>query len=105
MNGKTLKRIIYIWGAISFFAFISIRFEPVFNSLLNEPVVANYWDKTTYGEMYYFSMISHFREEGLPPAAEKFEYSDKQTSPADAEILTFGDSFFDTYAFRQFVIG
>ena len=59
MSGKALKILIYVWGAISLLIFVAIRFEPLFNSLLTEKVVNDYWDKTEYGEMYYFSMISH----------------------------------------------
>ena len=75
MNERVLKYLIFIWGAISLYAFIAIRFEPLFNAVLKEDVVEGYWDKTKYGELYYFSMISHFREKGLPPAQRKFEYS------------------------------
>lgn len=102
MNEKTLKYLIYIWGAICLYAFIAIRFEVLFNGLLKEDVVEGYWDKTKYGELYYFSMIKHFREEGLPPAQPKFEYSDKQASLKDCEILVFGDSFFEFSRHTQF---
>ncbi len=102
MNGKTLKWVIYVWGAISLIVFISIRFQPVFNGLLKEKVVENYWDKTTYGEMYYFSMIKNFREEGLPPAERKFEFSSKQATVDSCNILTFGDSFFEFSRHKQF---
>jgi len=102
MSGKTLKWIIYIWGAISIVVFISIRFQPIFNALLKEKVVENYWDKTTYGEMYYFSMIKHFREQGLPQAQRKFEYSEKHAQLNDADILIFGDSFFEFSRHKQF---
>ena len=52
--------------------------------------------------MYYFSMVKHFREEGLPPAGEKFELSEKQASVKESEILTFGDSFFEFSRLKQF---
>ncbi len=95
MKGKILKWIIFIWGAISLFAFVSVRFQPLFNAVLKEKIVENYWDKTKYGELYYFNMIRHFREKGLPPAKQKFEYSAKHASVKNADILTFGDSFFE----------
>jgi len=102
MNEKILKYLIYIWGAISLYAFIAIRFEPLFNGVLKENVVEGYWDKTKYGELYYFSMIRHFREEGLPPAQRKFEHSEKQSSVQDCEILVLGDSYFEFSRHKQF---
>lgn len=102
MSGKALKILIYVWGAICLLIFVAIRFEPVFNGMLKEKVVDGYWDKTEYGEMYYFSMISHFREKGLPPAQAKFELSEKHSSVQSADILTFGDSFYEFSRHKQF---
>ena len=102
MKEKILKILIYITGGISLVAFLAIRYQPLFNSVLLEPIVEGYWDKTKYGELYYFSMIDHFREPGLPPAQPKFEHSTRQTSIDDAEILTFGDSFFEFSRHKQF---
>ena len=101
MSGRILKYLIFIWGAICLYAFIAIRFEAPFNWMLKENVVEGYWDKTKYGELYYFSMIRHFREEGLPPAQRKFEHSEKQASVKDCEILVFGDSFFEFSRHKQ----
>lgn len=98
---KTVTILIYLLGAICLCAFVAIRFEPLFNSTLKEPVVENYWDKTRYGELYYFSMIRHFREKGIPPAQRKFQFSEKQASVKDADILTFGDSYFDFSRHKQ----
>ncbi len=102
MNERTLKILIYIAGAISLCAFVAIRFEVLFNGILKEDVVEGYWDKTKYGELYYFSMVRHFREEGLPPAQVKFEHSEKQASLEEAEVLVFGDSFFEFSRHTQF---
>ncbi len=102
MSGKVLKILIYVWGAICLVIFVAIRFEPLFNSLLKEKVIDNYWDRTEYGEMYYFSMIRHFREPGLPAAQDKFEYSEKMAQVKDAQILAFGDSFFEFSRHKQF---
>jgi len=102
MNEKVLKYLLYGAGIICMYAFLSIRFEPLFNAILIEPVVPHYWDKTKYGELYYFSHILHFREKGLPPAQQKFEYSAKHASLKDCEILTFGDSFFEFSRHKQF---
>lgn len=102
MSEKLLKYLIYVLGAVCLYAFIAIRFEVLFNGVLKEDVVEGYWDKTKYGELYYFSMIKHFREEGLPPARRKFEYSEKQASLEDCQILVFGDSFFEFSRHKQF---
>ncbi len=102
MSEKVLKYLIFIWGAICLYAFVAVRFEAPFNFVLKENVVDKYWDKTKYGELYYFSMIRHFKEEGLPPAGRKFEFSDKQASVKDCDILVFGDSFFEFSRHKQF---
>lgn len=102
MRGRILKWMILIWGAASLYVFISIRIQPMFNSILKEKVVENYWDRTKYGEMYYFSMIRHFREPGLPEAKQKFEHSSKHAPVSDSDILTFGDSFFEFSRHKQF---
>jgi len=101
MSEKLLKYLIYLAGIICLYAFVSIRYLPLFNATLKEDIVENYWDKTKYGELYYFSHILHFREKGLPPAKEKFEYSIKHASVADCDILTFGDSFFEFSRHKQ----
>lgn len=87
-------------AVVCLYAFIAIRFQFLFNSVLKEKV--SHWDKTKYGELYYFSMISHFREKGLPCSLPKFEESDKHASVAESEILTFGDSFFEFSRHKQF---
>jgi hypothetical protein len=102
MKEKLLKWIIYSLGAICLLAFVAVRYEVFFNSFLKEPVVDHYWDKTKYGELYYFSMIRNFREEGLPPSRLKFEYSPKHASVKDCDILTFGDSYFEFSRHKQF---
>ncbi|MBN2612182.1 MAG: hypothetical protein JXB00_11545 [Bacteroidales bacterium] len=94
-NEKLLKWAIYIAGIACLYAFISIRSLPMFNTLLKEKMVPGYWDKTKYGELYYFSLIRHFREEGMPPAQEKFQFKNKHANLHDAKIITIGDSFFD----------
>lgn len=102
MSEKLLKYLIYITGVLCIYAFVAIRFEPLFNAVLKEDVVDGYWDKTKYGELYYFSMIRHFREKGLPPAKPKFEYSPMQASVDDCDILALGDSFFEFSRHKQF---
>ena len=99
---KILKWLIYLSGIICLYAFIAIRFRPLFNAVLKEKIEAGYWDKTKYGEYYYFSHISHFKEKGLPPVKEKYQYSKEQASLDETEIFVFGDSYFDIARGTQF---
>jgi len=67
-----------------------------------EKLVPDYWDRTEYGECYYFSQIKHFKEKGIPAAITKFQYSPQQTTLEEAQILIFGDSFLDISRGSQF---
>ncbi len=102
MKVKVLKISIYVLGGICLFAFIAVRNEQIFNLVLKEPIVKGYWDDTKYGELYYFSHINHFKEENLPRVGEKFQYSKKQSSLNDADIIIIGDSFLDMCKPTQF---
>jgi len=95
MSEKALKWIIGIAGAVSIYAFLAVRCEPLFNFVLLEKTLPEYWENTKYGELYYFNYIKHFREEGLPKYIPKYRHSSKHPKIQDADILTFGDSFFD----------
>lgn len=99
---KILKVLIFLTGIVCLYTFIAIRSRPLFNTLLKEKVEQGCWDKTKYGELYYFSMISHFREKGLPPVKEKYQFSQNQSKIEEAEIFVFGDSFFDIAREIQF---
>ncbi len=95
MNERLLKTLIYIAGVICLYAFIAIRIPTLFNAVLLEKIIPEYWENTKYGELYYFSLIKHFREEGLPEYHEKYRYTDKHPSLDEADIYLFGDSFLD----------
>ena len=95
MNEKALKTIIYVAGFVCLYAFIAVRVPPMFNLVLKEKIIPEYWENTKYGELYYFSFIHQFREKGLPPHGQKYRFSDKHPAVSDADILLFGDSFFD----------
>jgi len=95
MNEKLLKALIYIAGIVCLYAFIAIRVPPMFNAILLEKIIPEYWENTKYGELYYFGFVKHFREEGLPDSEEKYRYSEKHPELQDADIIMFGDSFFD----------
>lgn len=102
MKEKILKYSIFITGFACLYVFIAVRFLPMYNTLLTEKLVPNYWDKTRYGELYYFSHIKYFREPNLPEATVKHQFSKKQPSINETEIFTFGDSFFDIVRPVQF---
>ncbi len=102
MNEKLLKWLIYLSGIVCLYAFIAIRSLPLFNLIMNEKMIPYYWDKTKYGELYCFNYIKYFKEKGLPPAKEKFQFKRKHASLNEAEIITFGDSFFDFSRLKQY---
>ncbi len=54
-------------GIVCLYAFIAVRVPPMFNAVLKEKIIPEYWENTKYGELYYFNFIKHFREENLPP--------------------------------------
>lgn len=95
MNERLLKIIIYIVGIVCMYAFVAIRIPPMFNAVLKEKIIPEYWENTKYGELYYFNLIRHFRESGLPPHTEKYRFSKKHPSLDETDIYLFGDSFFD----------
>lgn len=95
MREKVLKWIVYIAGAACIYAFIAVRYEPLFNVIMWEKFLPEYWENTKYGELYYFNFIRQFREEGLPKYIPKYRHTKKHPKIQDADILTFGDSFFD----------
>lgn len=95
MNDKTLKWVLYILGAFCFFIWISLRIEPLFNLMLKEKIVPEYWENTRWGELYYFNFIKDFQEKNLPPCTTKYRYSEKHPPLEQADIILFGDSFFD----------
>ncbi len=101
-RSKWIKALIYITGAFCLFAFLAIRFQSLFNLGVQEKLITGYWDNTKYGELYYFNYIKQFREENLPMMGEKFQFSSKQADLSKADILLFGDSFFDICRPYQF---
>lgn len=91
---KIAKTAVYLAGAFSLVCFLAIRIPALFNALVFEKVIPEYWENTKYGELYNFNRIDHFKED-LPPAGIKYRYTDKHPSVNEADLLTFGDSFFD----------
>ena len=95
MSEKTLKWIIYSAGVVCLYLMLAIRIMPLFNAILKEKVIPDYWENTKWGELYYFNFIKDFQEKNLPASDVKYRFTDKHPSLQDADILTFGDSFFD----------
>jgi len=98
---KVVKIFIYVFGIICGIAFFSIRFPSLFNSLVEDKMVSEHWEFVKWGELYYFNFINDFKIEGFPEAKEKFRNSDKNASFDEADILTFGDSFFDFARYKN----
>lgn len=94
MNKKLLKYLIYLTGAVCLIVFLGARFLPLYNAMLIEERNPEYFEFTNYGELYYFNYVKHFKED-IPLAKYKFRYSTKQADINNAEIITFGDSYFD----------
>jgi hypothetical protein len=95
MRDKILKILVYLAGILCGYCFLATRIEPMFNAILKEKLLDGYWENVKYGELYYFNLISHFREEGLPKCKVKYRFTSKCPSVQNADILAFGDSFFD----------
>jgi len=95
MSNKVLRWLIYGAGIFCFYIFLSIRILPLFNAILLEKYIPEYWENTKYGELYYMNYIKYFREEGLPQYKIKYRFTDKHPKLSEADILLFGDSYFD----------
>ncbi len=94
MKEKTLRIFIYIVGLICLYVFFAIRSFPLMNAILIEKLDKETREFSKYGELYYHSCIPEFRIE-FDNQYGKYTISDKNPDIADADILTYGDSFFD----------
>lgn len=94
MNEKLLYRIITFTGIICFFLYLSSRFLPLMNLILVEKMDIELQEFTKYGDLYYNNCISHFKQD-LPDQLRRYRLSDKNPDMGDADLLTYGDSFFD----------
>jgi len=94
MKEKYLRLIIYAAGIVCIYAFFSVRFFPLMNAILAEKMDEETRDFNKFGELYYFSCIKDFKvpfENHYP----KYRLSDRNAKITEAEIFTYGDSFFD----------
>jgi hypothetical protein len=94
MKERILKTVIYISGFLCLFAMLATRIMPLWNLVMKEKSVPEYWDKYTYGELYYFNNIRHFRED-IPPVMPKYQFSERHPDVREARLFTFGDSYLD----------
>ncbi|MBN2481876.1 MAG: hypothetical protein JXB19_09060 [Bacteroidales bacterium] len=94
MEEKYLRIIIYITGFVALYTFLAIRIFPLMNAVLNEKMDQETQDFNKFGDLYYFSCISEFQEE-FPSKVRKYRYSEDNPDISSADILTYGDSFFD----------
>ncbi|MBN1926010.1 MAG: hypothetical protein JW798_09250 [Prolixibacteraceae bacterium] len=94
MKEKILRITIYLLGFISLYAFIAVRAFPLMNTVLNEKMDQETQDFNRYGDLYYFSCIKDFQED-FPPKVRKYRQSEDNPDIHQADILTYGDSFFD----------
>lgn len=94
MNERLFKYLMFVAGVIALYAFLAVRILPMFNAALVENRSPEYFEFTKYGEQYYSNYIAHFREV-LPTPKDKYRLSDRNPELAEADLIAFGDSFFD----------
>lgn len=75
--------------------FVLVHMQPEFiNKCLRAPEKAGYDDFRPKGDLYYMCQVDNFNDY-VPPAKYKFRESFKQSPPDSADVIIFGDSFFD----------
>ncbi len=94
MKVKNLKILINVTGLVCLYAFLAIRIFPMINAVLVEKMDPELKEFHKYGDLYYNNYISHFKED-FPTPRRNYRLSEKNPAVTDADILTFGDSFFD----------
>lgn len=93
MKEKILLWSIYVAGIFCLYVFVSVRFLPVMNTLVKDKMDPESQDFSEYGDLYYMGCIADFREH-YPEKIRNYRLSEKHPKLQDADILTFGDSFF-----------
>jgi len=94
MKVKYLQIIIYAAGLVCLLAFFAIRSFPLMNALLSEQMDKETRSFNKYGELYYYSCIKDFRVE-FGNKYGVYRHSERNPKITEADILTYGDSFFD----------
>lgn len=98
---KLVKIFIYVFGLLCAYGFFAIRFPMLFNAIVEDKIVSGHWEFVRWGELYYFNFIEDFKVDGFPDAKEKYRLSAKNPGLEEADILLFGDSFFDYARFKN----
>jgi hypothetical protein len=98
-KNKILKILIYLSGIFSLFIFIVLRLnnEPVY---LMDRKFAESASSFVYGDLYILNLVENFNT-ATPPVYPSYIKSEKQPKINEADILTFGDSFFAGGARRK----
>ena len=91
---KIIKWLIYIAGLFCLYIFLASRFLPMMNVILIEKMDLELQEFTKYGDLYYYNCINNFKTD-MPKQIPRFRLTNKNTPANAADILTFGDSFFD----------
>lgn len=92
LKDKILKVIIYITGFFALYIFIILRLNNTPGYLLDKEFSkkANLFE---YGDLYLLNLVDNFNI-ATPPNSPSYIKSSKQPDINNADILTFGDSFF-----------
>lgn len=101
MKVKNLRILIMITGLVCLYAFLAIRIFPMMNAVLVEKMDPELREFHKHGDLYYNNYISHFRQD-FPAPVRKYRFSERNPAVTDADILTFGDSFFDVSFIKTF---
>lgn len=91
---KILQWIIGLSGILCLYVFLSTRSLTLMNFILSEKMDTELQEFTKYGDLYYYNCINHFKVD-MPEQLRRFRLSDRNSPMNKAQILTFGDSFFD----------
>jgi len=94
MKEKILYWGIMITGIFCLFIYVGTRFLPLMNVVLVEKMDLELQEFIKYGDLYYNNCIDNFKED-LPDQLRRYRLSDENPDVNDANILTYGDSFFD----------
>jgi hypothetical protein len=92
-KSEKLRILIFILGIICIYAFLAVRIFPFMNFVLSEKMDPRTHDFKKYGDLYYYSCINDFKKD-LPVSVREYATSERNPSMNNADILTFGDSFF-----------
>jgi len=92
LKNKITKIIIHVSGALALFLFIVLRSSAEPDYLLDSELLKAAND-AIYGDLYFLNLIDNFKIP-TPPLGDEYYNSVPKTDINDADILTFGDSFF-----------